>query len=204
VQRSLLTPLDLTPQQIEAMRQLATLGSSDAARSLGRLLGTHVEAAQPRAQVAPKGSVERVLQADGCAFSVHFTVEGGARMRWMMHVTEEGATLMGGLLLGTPTFVPPAEGADLYTSALAEMANIVVSSYVGGVAAAVGLTLVPSIPYVGKGTLADTLEAAFGDLDSSLLLVTDLRLPGVRYAGRIVAAPVEESLSRLLSMLGAV
>jgi chemotaxis protein CheY-P-specific phosphatase CheC len=125
-------------------------------------------------------------------------------MRWMMHVTEEGATLMGGLLLGTPTFVPPAEGADLYTSALAEMANIVVSSYVGGVAAAVGLTLVPSIPYVGKGTLADTLEAAFGDLDSSLLLVTDLRLPGVRYAGRIVAAPVEESLSRLLSMLGAV
>jgi chemotaxis protein CheC len=204
VQRSLLTPLDLTPQQIEAMRQLATLGSSDAARSLGRLLGTHVEAAQPRAQVAPKGSVERVLQADGCAFSVHFTVEGGARMRWMMHVTEEGATLMGGLLLGTPTFAPPADGADLYTSALAEMANIVVSSYVGGVAAAVGLTLVPSIPYVGKGTLADTLEAAFGDLDSSLLLVTDLRLPGVRYAGRIVAAPVEESLSRLLSMLGAV
>jgi chemotaxis protein CheC len=204
VQRSPLTPLDLTPQQIEAMRQLATLGSSDAARSLGRLLGTHVEAAQPRAQVAPKGAVERVLQADGCAFSVHFTVEGGARMRWMMHVTEEGATLMGGLLLGTPTFAAPAEGADLYTSALAEMANIVVSSYVGGVAAAVGLTLVPSIPYVGKGTLTDTLDAAFGDLDSSLLLVTDLRLPGVRYAGRIVAAPVEESLSRLLSMLGAV
>ncbi|MCA1826756.1 MAG: hypothetical protein LC689_07420 [Myxococcales bacterium] len=83
------------------------------------------------------------------------------------------------------------------------MSNIVVSSYVGGVAAAVGLTLVPSIPYVGKG-LSETMEAAFGDLDSSLLLVTDLRLPGVRYAGRIVAAPVDESLSRLLSMLGVV
>jgi chemotaxis protein CheY-P-specific phosphatase CheC len=180
-----LTPLDLTPQQIEAMRQLANLGSSDAARSLGRLLGTQVEAAQP------------------CAFSVHFTIEGGARMRWMMHVTQEGATLMGGLLLGSPLFGSPDHGGDIYTSALAEMSNIVVSSYVGGVAAAVGLTLVPSIPYVGRGTLADTLDAAFGDLDSSLLLVTDLRLPGVRYAGRIVAAPVDDSLSRLLSMLGA-
>jgi chemotaxis protein CheC len=209
VQRASLTPLDLTPQQIEALRQLANLGSSDAARSLGRLLGTQVEAAQPRAQVAPRGAVERVLQRDGCAFSVHFTVEGGARMRWMMHVTQEGATLMGGLLLGSPMFGAPDRhrsvdpGSTIYTSALAEMANIVVSSYVGGVAAAVGLTLVPSIPYVGQGTLSDTLEAAFGDLDSSLLLVTDLRLPGVRYAGRIVAAPVEESLSRLLSMLGA-
>ena len=64
-------------------------------------------------------------------------------------------------------------------------------------------TLVPSIPYVGKGSLSETLDAAFGDLDSALLLVTDLRLPGVRLAGRIVAAPVDDSLSRLLSMLGA-
>jgi len=109
---------------------------------------------------------------------------------------------MGGLLLGTPGFGKQVDSGDLYTSALAEMANIVVSSYVGGVAAAVGLTLVPSIPYVGKGTLSDTLAAAFGDLDSTLLLVTDLRLPGVRHAGRIIAAPVEESLTRLLSMLG--
>ncbi len=200
--RPSLTPLDLTPQQIEAMRQLANLGSADAARSLGRLLGTSVEAAQPRAQVATKGAVHKVLQPDGAAFSVHFAVEGGARMRWMMHVTQEGATLMGGLLLGSPLFGSPDQSGGLYTSALAEMSNIVVSSYVGGVAAAVGLTLVPSIPYVGKG-LAKTMDDAFGDLDSSLLLVTDLRLPGVRYAGRIVAAPVEESLSRLLSMLGA-
>jgi chemotaxis protein CheC len=200
---SRLTPLELTPQQVEALRQLANLGSADAARSLGRLLGTTVEAVQPRAQVAPRGSVEKVLLADdGVAFAVHFTVEGGARLRWMMHVTPEGATLMGGLLLGKP-ILGDLEGGAMYDSALAEMANIVVSSYVGGLAAAVGLTLVPSIPYVGKGNFSDTLQAAFGDLDSALLLVTDLRLPGVRYAGRIVAAPVDDSLSRLLSMLGA-
>jgi len=201
-QRRPVTPLDLTPQQTEALRQLAQFGSADAARSLGKLLGTLVEASPPRAQVAPPGAVERVLQPDGAAFSVHFEVEGGARLRWVMHVTQEGATLMGGLLLGSPG--GPKQRPTLYTSALAEMSNIVVCSYVGGVAAAVGLTLVPSIPHVGQGSLADTLQAAFGDLDSALLLVTDLRLPGVRYAGRIVAAPVDESLSRLLSMLGLV
>lgn len=197
-----ISPLELTPQQTEALRQLANFGSADAARSLSRLLGTSVDVAQPRVQVAPKGAVSQVLQPDGAAFSVHFEVDGGARLRWMMHVTQEGATLMGGLLLGSPGGA--SGGPVLYTSALAEMSNIVVSSYVGGVAAAVGLTLVPSIPHVGTGTLAETLEAAFGDLESSLLLVTDFRLPGVRYAGRIVAAPVDDSLSRLLSMLGVV
>ena len=154
--RPAVTPLELTPHQIEALRQLANLGSSDAARSLGRLLGTTVEAVQPRAQVAPRGAVDKVLQSDACAFSVHFTVEGGARMRWMMHVSQEGAMLMGGLLLGSPMLGAPDQADGLYTSALAEMSNIVVSSYVGGVAAAVGLTLVPSIPYVGQGSLADT------------------------------------------------
>jgi hypothetical protein len=62
---------------------------------------------------------------------------------------------------------------------------------------------VPSIPHVGQGTAEETVAAAFGDLDAALLLVTDFRLPGVRYAGRIVATPVDDSLSRLLSMLGA-
>jgi chemotaxis protein CheY-P-specific phosphatase CheC len=196
------SPFELTPHQIQALQQLAMLGSSDAARSLGRLLGTSVEVSPPRVQVAPSGAVGRVLQPDGAVFAVHFEVDGGARLRWMMHVTREGAALMGGLLLGTGRQAA-AGGRTLYTSALAEMSNIVVSSYVGGVAAAVGLTLVPSIPHVGLGTLEETVDAAFGDLDAALLLVTDFRLPGVRYAGRIVATPVDDSLSRLLSMLGA-
>jgi len=197
------SPLLLAPPQVEALRQLAGLASSDAARSLGRLLGTSVDAEVPRAQVAPRGGVSRVLQPDGPAFAVHFTVEGGARLRWLLHFTEQGATLMGGLLLGQPVLEPLGSGVPMYTSALAEAANIVVSSYVGGVGAAVGVTLVPSIPHVEVGPLDGALQACFGDLDSALLLVTDLRLPGVRFAGRIVAAPEADSLSRLLKLLGA-
>ena len=198
-----LAPGELTPHQIEVLRQLAHLGSADAANSLGRLLGTSVEAVQPRAQVVSQGGVGRALQSESTAFSVYFSVDGGARMRWMMHLTPEGAQLMGGLLLGVPLFGAEASGGRMYRSALAEMSNIVVSSYVGGVGAAVGLTLVPSIPHVGQGELRDTIDACFGDLDSALLLVTELRLPGVRQAGRLVCAPVDDSLSRLLSMLGA-
>jgi chemotaxis protein CheY-P-specific phosphatase CheC len=198
-----LSPLLLTPQQVEALRQLAGLGGADAARSLGRLLGTTVEAARPRAQVATKGGLAKALQSDGLAFALHFTVDGGARMRWMLHITPEGATLMGGLLLGSPVLSPMDDTMPMYTSALAEAANIVVSSYVGGVGAGVGMTLVPSVPHVAVGPLQLALEAAFGDLESMLLLVTDLRLPGVRFAARIIAAPEDDSLARLLSGLGA-
>jgi chemotaxis protein CheC len=199
----IVSPLLLSDPQVEAMRQLAGLGSADAARSLGRLLGTSVEVALPRAHVAPRGTVAKVLQCEDAAFAVHFTVEGGARLRWLLHFSPDGAALTGGLLLGAP--VPPPVGNEppMYTSALAEAANIVVSSYIGGLGAATGMTLVPSVPHVRVGPLEAAVQACFGDLDTALLLVTDLRLPGVRFAGRIVAVPEEESLGRLLSVLGA-
>src|SRR3981081_596083 len=100
--RGTLSPFDLTPQQIEVLRNLANPASADATKSLGRLLGTSVEAGQAKAQVAPKGGADKVLQSDVGAFSVHFTIDGGARLRWAMQVTQEGAGLMGGLLLGSP------------------------------------------------------------------------------------------------------
>jgi chemotaxis protein CheY-P-specific phosphatase CheC len=197
------SPLLLAPEQVEALRQLAVLGGADAARSLGRLLGTTVEAAQPRALVAGRGGIAKALQPDGTAFAVHFTVEGGARFRWLLHLTREGATLMGGLLLGRPVVEPVEKASVVYTSALAEAANIIVSSYVGGVGAGAGMTLVPSVPHVMVGPLADAFKAAFVDLDDTLLLTTDLRLPGVRFAGRIIVAPEGESVGRLLAGVGA-
>ncbi|HXN84233.1 MAG TPA: hypothetical protein VN883_17260 [Myxococcales bacterium] len=188
----------LSPQQIDALRHLAGLAGADAARSLGHLLGTAVEGSPPRAHVARGSAAAKVLGASGPAFAVHFTVDSGARMRVLIHFTVEGATLMGGLLLG----VPLSDRSSVYTSALAEACNIIVSSYVGGVSAATGITLVPSVPHLVVGSLERAIEEAFGDLPSALLLATDLRLPGVRFAGRIIAAPEEEGIPPLLAGLG--
>jgi chemotaxis protein CheY-P-specific phosphatase CheC len=193
------TPSRLTGAQIDALRQLAGHGSADAVRALGTLLGAAVEGTSARAHVATKGTVDRVL-ASGPApcFAVYFTIEGGARMRQLIHFTPEGSTLMTGLLVGAAV---PREAA-IYSSSLAEASNIIVSSYLGGVGSAVGLTLMPSIPHLAVGPLEAATRAAFAEMDEALLLVTDLRLPGVRFAGRIVTAPEQESLGRLLTLLG--
>lgn len=195
-----LSPSRMSGAQVDSLRQLAGLGAADAVRSLGQLLGTTVDATSPRAHVASRGAVERVLGTGGPpSFAVHFTIEGGARMRQLIHFTVEGATLMAGLLLGTPLDAKSA----VYSSALAEASNIIVSSFLGGVSAATGMTLVPSIPHLAVGPLEAATRAAFAEMDEALLLVTDLRLPGVRFAGRIVTAPEEESIGRLLQSLGA-
>jgi chemotaxis protein CheY-P-specific phosphatase CheC len=195
-----LTPSRLTGAQIDALRQLAGHGSADAVRSLGQLLGAQVEGTTPRAHVAAKGTIDKVLagSGQGPCFAVHFTVEGGARMRQLIHFTPDGSTLMAGLLVGAAV----KREAVIYESSLAEACNIIVSSYLGGVGAAVGVTLVPSVPHLAIGPLEAATRAAFAEMDEALLLVTDLRLPGVRFAGRIITVPEAESLSRLLTLLG--
>lgn len=193
-----LTAAGLSAQQIGTLRDLAALGGADAVRSLGQLLGAAVEGAPTRAQLVRGNAAAKVLGASGPAFAVHFGIDSGPHMRMLIHFTVEGATLMAGLLLG----VPLGERTALYTSALAEACNIIVSSYVGGLGTAAGITLVPSTPRLAVGALETAVEAAFGDLPQALLLVTDLRLPGIRFAGRIVLALDEDALSPLLEGVG--
>ncbi len=69
-ENGVLSPLLLSAAQVEALRQLAGLASTDAARSLGKLLGTSVDADVPKAQVAPRGAVAKVLKPDGPSFTV--------------------------------------------------------------------------------------------------------------------------------------
>ena len=204
MQRTLqLAPSSLTGTQIDSLRSLAAHGSHDVIRALGQLLGAQVEGTHPRAHVAGKGSVAKVLATGSDpTFTVHFTVEGGARMRQLIHFTNEGATLMAGLMLGARLNAPLDTGGKTYASALAEAGNIIVSSYLNGVGAAVGLTLMPSIPHVINGPLDAATLSAFEGMGEVILLVTDLRLPGIRFAGRIITAIEEDGVGRLLALSG--
>jgi len=204
MQRTLqLQPSRLSGSQIDSLRSLAAHGTADVLRALGQLLGAHIEGTHPRAHIASPGTVAKVLAAGSEeAFTVHFTVEGGARMRQLIHFTHDGALLMAGLMLGAPLNAPLDPKSSVYVSALAEAGNIIVSSYLNGVGASVGLTLMPSVPHVLQGPLDAATLAAFAEMDEMILLVTDLRLPGVRFAGRIITAIEEDGVGRLLSLAG--
>ena len=188
----------LSPSQIDARRSLAGFGSADAGRSLSQLISATVEMGGARASLYRRDQVEELFEPEPTGVSVRFRAEGGARVRVLVQFTRLGASRVADALVG-----PQAGSAALYRSALSEAANILVSSYLSGVGAAVGLTLVPSVPELSVGPLADSAAAAFGDLEAPLLLVTDFKLSITELAGRIVVAPEGDALESLLGTLGA-
>ncbi len=189
---------ELSTSQIDALRSLSGFGGADAARSLGQLISGPVEMGAARASLYQRDSLESLFAPEPTGVSVRFRAEGGARVRILVQLTREGASRVADALIGAK-----AGNATLYRSALAEAANILVSSYLSGISAAVGMTLVPSVPELSVGPLEDSGAAAFGDLGEPLLLVTDFRFPGTPLAGRIFMAPEVEALEALLGTLGA-
>ena len=193
-----LTAEGLSPGQIDALRSLAGFGSADAARSLGQLVGPGVEMDATRAALYRLEDLEGLFAPEPFGLSVRFRAEGGARVRLLVQLTKDGAERISQALVGEGGSYAP-----LQRSALAEAANILVSSYLSGVGAAVGLTLVPSVPELSQGPIAEAAILAFGDLEAPLLLITDFKLAGLPLAGRIVAAPEGDAIELLLSTLGA-
>ena len=193
-----LEPSDLSAAQVDALRSLAGFGSADAARSLSQLLSSGVEMAAARSSIYCRDDLDQLFSPEPTGVSVRFRAEGGARVRVLVQFTREGAARVADALVGVQS-----GSAPLYRSALAEASNILVSSYLSGVGAAVGMTLVPSVPEVSVGSIAESAAACFGDLDAPLLLVTDFRLDGTALSGRIVVAPESDALEALLGTLGA-
>jgi chemotaxis protein CheY-P-specific phosphatase CheC len=193
-----LSAAELSPAQVEALKSLAGFGSADAARSLMQLLGPGVEMSATRAAVYKRDSLDQLFSPEPAGIAVRFRAEGGARVRLLVQFTRDGAGRVADALVGDR-----AGASELYRSALAEAANILVSSYLSGVGAAVGMTIVPSVPELSVGQISEAAAAAFGDIDAPLLLVTDFRLPGMALAGRIVSAPEGDAIQLLLSTLGA-
>ena len=192
-----LAAVELSSAQIEALRSLAGFGGADAVRSLGQLVGLPAEMGAARAVLFRREAEDELFAPERSGVAVRFRAEGGARMRVLVQFSREGASRIATALVGQQP--SPA----LYRSVLAEAANILVSSYLSGVGAAVGMMLVPSVPDVAIGDLADAAQAAFGDLDEPLLLVADFRLAGL-FGGRIFVAPEGDALAPLLATLGAV
>ncbi len=194
-------PSLLSGEQLDALRGLAAHGTSESVRTLSALLGAQVEGTHPRAHVAPRGLIHKVLAVGNEeTFATHFEIEGAAGIRQLIHFTKTGATLMAGLLLaaGKTVQTPFDPRSSVYVSSLAEAGNVIISAYLNGVGAAVGRKLVCSVPHVIEGPLEGATRTAFAEMDEVVLLVTDLRLPGVRAAGRIVTAIEEGGVRDLL------
>ncbi|MEA2444014.1 MAG: chemotaxis protein CheC [Thermoleophilales bacterium] len=165
-----------TDLQIDALRELANIGSGTAATALSGMLGRPVDISVPNPLLLSlNDAVDAVGPSDAEVTGVVIGIAGDMDATVLMLFTPETAAVLCPMLGVEP-------GTEIGLSALQEIGNIMGASYTGALATMTGLELEPVPPQAATdmlGSIVSSVLLAPGeDRDAVLLLDSALTVEG--------------------------
>jgi chemotaxis protein CheC len=186
--------------QLDALRELANIGSGTASTALSGLLSRPVDISVPSALALPFAeAVDAIGPPETETRGIALGIRGDMDATVLLLVPPaDAATICS--MLGVE---PDSEWAE---SALGEIGNIVGTSYVNALAAMVGMTLEPTPPVTATDMLgaivATVLSGHASGGDIALLLDSELTVAGEDCSISFLLVPDKGGVDHLLARLG--
>jgi chemotaxis protein CheC len=186
--------------QLDALRELANIGSGKASTALSSMLGRSVDITVPAARVLPMAdAVPAVGNPEADATGVVLGVVGDMGASVLLLFTPQDAEMMCGML-GVEA------GTELGDSALQEIGNIVGTSYINALAEMTGMAIEPTPPGVASDMLGAIVQSVLaeraGASDVALLLDSDLVVEQTDCSVSFLLMPDQGGVDQLLARLG--
>jgi chemotaxis protein CheC len=189
-----------TDLQLDALRELANIGSGTAGTALSSMLGHSVDISVPNALVLPFAeAVEATGPAESEVTGIVLGVFGDMTATVLLLVPPKDAGTMCRMLGLDPD--------DEYAlSALGEIGNIVGSSYINALGSMTGMEMEPTPPGTATdmlGAIVQTVLASHAEGgDVALLLDSKLQVEGEDCSISFVLVPDQGGVDMLLERLG--
>lgn len=196
--------MKFTRMQLEALKELANMGSAHAATSLSRIIGSRVHMTVPDVRLLDISDLGTVM-GDEVATIVVFELQGDLTHGGflLLHFSRESASKMAAVMCGDSPCESPM--SELMKSALVEAGNIMVSSFLNASSELLGIMMLPSPPYLVTDILHATVQSlvvGMGvDLDDILVFRIHLTSPEYRIEGNIVLLIEEGTLQKVAEIL---
>jgi chemotaxis protein CheC len=195
-----MAPVRYTDMQLDALRELANIGSGTAGTALSSLLGRPVDISVPKAAALELAdAVEAAGDPEDIVWAVAVPVDGDLDATALLLVGEADAASICGML-GVD-----AESED-GRSALQEIGNILVASYIGALATMAGFELDLRPPSSARDMLAavvaTVLAGASQGHDLAIMLDSELEVEGEACALSFMLLPTPDGVDELLNRIG--
>ena len=196
--------------QLDAIREVGNIGTGNAATALSKLLGRMIDMDVPKAELV---SIYELAEHYGdpteliAAVFVRSLGDFGCSL---IFIQKEDAKMMVDLLLKQQfgDAVPPDLPQEISDSALTEVGNIILSSFLNAINLLIGTEHQISVPGVAHDMLSsilDVVASIFGQMGEMALVVnTELHVEGTDGAtgsGNIIMLPDPDALELLLRKL---
>jgi chemotaxis protein CheC len=202
---NMLMPLEgpaspITEEQQASLGKVAERISQDATDAFSKLLGQKVTAKVPELEVLPLGeAVERLGSPAEQITVAWLPVVGQIEASVLLLFDPEGEKTLYGMLDVEPD-------TEMARSALQEIANIIGTQYVRGIAHSCGMTFEPEPPEVAQGMLGAVLSTVLAMstvlTNYAVLVDTELKVDKSNCTVRFVFIPSDTSVEALISSLG--
>ena len=189
-----------TDLQLDALRELANIGSGTASTALSSMLGRSVDISVPNAFVMPMAeAVGTIGDPESETTGVVLGIVGEMPGSVLLLFTPKDAELMCGLL-GVEA------GTEIGVSALMEIGNIVGASYINALGQMIGMELEPTPPAAATDMLGAIVETVLAERagagDVALLLDSDLVVEGEDCSVSFLLVPDQGGVDQMLKRLG--
>ena len=189
-----------TELQLDALRELANIGSGTASTALSSMLGRSVDISVPKAQALPFAeAVDSAGPAEQDVTAIVLGIVGEMQGTVLLLVPPADADAMCRML-----GVEPDD--EFALSALGEIGNIVGTSYINALAGMTGMDIEPTPPSTTTDMLgalvASVLAGAAATGDVALVLDSNLVVEGEDCSISFLLVPDQGGVDVLLSRLG--
>ena len=196
--------------QLDAMREVGNIGAGNAATALSIMLARPVDMDVPKAELVSICELAEYYGDPLTMVSAVFVRSEGEFTCSLIFIQEEDESrklvdlLIGQQMGGMDPASVPEEMRD---SALTEVGNIILSSFLNAINVLIGGTHSISVPGVAHdmlGSILDVVASIFGQSGEHALIVdTSLKVENVegRVSGKVVMLPDPGSLEILLGKL---
>lgn len=189
--------------RLDFLRELGNIGASHGTTALSKMLhGERLNLVVPEAEMLSFTELGNYLgSAEEIVVGIYVRMTGEAEGHMAFILPYESAVTLANMLTNETS----TELTEFGTSALTEVGNIMITSYINALSALTNLKLYPSVP-----DLAIDISAAIWQsflvsaeiADTVTLIRTVFTTPEFELSGRIIFLPNEEAFSKIATLLG--
>jgi chemotaxis protein CheC len=186
--------------QLDALRELANIGSGNAGTALGAMLGKSVDISVPTAAALPLAEAVAIAgEPDELRYGVVVPIVGDFEAIVVLLFPDEDARKLCGIY-GIEPSTP--DGASM----LGEVGNILGTNYINVLAQMVGMELEPEPPQVVEDMLGSILSTVLigrgDDVEEALILDSNLLVEDENCSLSFLLLPNHGGIMELLGRLG--
>lgn len=197
---------DLTEMQLDAIREVASIGAGNAATSLSTFLNQQVKIAVPSVKLMEFDDAIEILggpETIACGIMVRLTGDMNGVILYLQELDFINVILKS---VFNNTVDDYSKLGEMETSALVEIGNIGISSYINSLTAFVGMDVHLSVPAFCinmAGAMIAVPMAAYGyESNKIMLLDGEFWCGGREVSSKLLLAPDVNSLNELLRRMG--